>query len=257
MDIICKEIIIFLEDVAPLEIAEEWDNVGLLIGSKNNKINRIMVCLDITKKVVEDAINKRINLIISHHPLIFKGIKKILEDDVKGQIIHSLIKNNINVYCAHTNLDFAEGGINDYLAEVLELNNIRNINNNKLGKIGKLKAPLSLSEFVNLVKTNLGINNLKLIGNIEKDIQDVGVFCGSFDESLIEQLKYKCDILVTGDIKYHAALNISENGLCIIDAGHYYTEKIFIPELHKILKEKFSNLEIFISSAQTDPFNCI
>ncbi|TYQ15560.1 UNVERIFIED_CONTAM: dinuclear metal center YbgI/SA1388 family protein [Acetivibrio alkalicellulosi] len=365
MSIRFKDIIKFMEIYAPSNLAEDYDNVGLIIGGRDNEIKRIMVCLDVTTKVVDKAVEKSINLIISHHPLIFKGLKRINEDDIKGEIIHKLIKNNIGVYCAHTNLDVADGGINEYLAKTLELSDIKNLKNykteslykvvvfvpeesvdlvrqsmsskgagwignysdctfmtkgtgtfnplegsnpyigskhklehveeirletivpkNKLngvinamikahpyeevaydvyqlnmdgksygfGKIGMLKEPISFHDFIKSVKEKLDIKNLRVIGRVEKDIEKVAVFCGSYDEGLNHMVKSKADILVTGDVKYHNAMDMVQMEMCVIDAGHFNTEKIVVPMLVDVLSKEFSQIDIMSNNVEEDPF---
>jgi len=134
----CEEIINFMEEIAPLKLAEDWDNVGLLLGNSEQEINKIMVCLDVTDDVVNEAIKRKTDIIISHHPFIFKGLKKINENDLKGKNIYKLIKNNIGVYSAHTNLDSAEYGLTQHLAETLELKGINNLIDYKPEKLFKI-----------------------------------------------------------------------------------------------------------------------
>lgn len=127
-----------MEKTAPSDIAEKWDNVGLLVGGKKDVVNRLMVCLDVTSNVVNEACSKNIDLIVTHHPVIFKPLKRILKDDFKGSILYRLIQNNLAVYSAHTNMDITKGGINDYLAELLELTNVRNLNSYRAETLYKL-----------------------------------------------------------------------------------------------------------------------
>ncbi len=137
MSIKCGEITKFFEELAPTNLAEDWDNVGLLLGSKLQDINRILVCLDVTNQVADEAVEKKADLIVSHHPLIFKGIKRLNEDDLKGKILYKLIRNNIGVYSAHTNLDVAVGGVNDVLAKKLQLSDVNNLNRYREEKMYK------------------------------------------------------------------------------------------------------------------------
>ena len=360
----CSEIAKFLGDWAPLRLAEEWDNVGLHIGSMEQDIRKIMICVDVTSKVVDEAIAKGVDMIIAHHPLIFKPLKRVCEDDFKGRIIYKLIRNNISVYSAHTNLDFTEGGINDYLASLLGLQEVKNLKKYKtdafyklavfvpqdseekvreaicrggagwignysdctfsvkgtgtfkplegtnpyigikeklervdeyrietivpedklksvikamigahpyeevaydvyplelnskeygMGKAGKLQKPLSLDEFIAAVKGKLSIDKVRLIGNTDRQIEKVGVFCGGFDGDWSGVLKEKLDVLVTGDIKHNIAVDAIEMGLCVIDAGHFGTEKIIVPLVIERLSKEFPALEIISNSVETDP----
>ena len=147
-----SDIIRYMEELAPANLAEDYDNVGLLIGNRGSKVNRILVCLDVSSKVVDEAVEKNVDLIVSHHPVIFKGIKRINEDDAKGSIIYKLIKNNIGVYSAHTNLDVAHGGVNNYLSSLLGLTEIRNLVGYKSEKL-----------FIIVVFVGMGYRNAILV----------------------------------------------------------------------------------------------
>jgi dinuclear metal center YbgI/SA1388 family protein len=120
-----SDIINFMEEIAPIQLAESWDNAGVIVGSQDAIIEKVMVCLDVTSKVVKDAVERKVDLIISHHPFIFKGLKSINLDTPQGNAIHCIIANGISVYSAHTNYDYAPKGVNHQLAEKLELNEIR------------------------------------------------------------------------------------------------------------------------------------
>lgn len=360
-----SEIIRYMEELAPNNIAEDYDNVGLLIGSKDSTIKRIMVCLEVSSKVVDEAVSKNVDLIVSHHPVIFKGLKRINEDDPKGRIIYKLIKNNIGVYSAHTNLDVTDGGLNNYLSTILELTEIKNLMSYKseklckivvfvpmdnvdsvrdsmsragagwignysdcsfmtkgtgtfrplegtnpyigtmgnlekvneyrletvvpqkglkkvieamigahpyeevaydiypldivskeygMGNVGVLKEPKTLDDFIKVVKEKLNVKNVRVIGSNDREIKNVAVFCGSFDSKVAGPAKSKADVLVTGDVKYHDAMDMLEMGMCVIDAGHFNTERIIVPRLAELLSSRFSNLDIISNNVEEDPF---
>lgn len=364
MKTICKDISAFLEEIAPLPLAEEWDNVGLILGKKDQEINRAMVCMDITPAVADEALEKKVDLIISHHPLIFRGIDSIRGDDARGGIIYKLIGGNICVYCAHTNLDAAEGGVNYTLARILELKSIENLNTHRsqklfkvvvftpeesiegvrnamcgagagwigkysnctfmtpgtgtfvplegtnpytgkqgrlekvseyrletivpfeslkevissmlaahpyeevaydvyplelsgkeygMGKIGVLGQPMDFASFAVYVRNKLDLKGLRAIGKDDKCIRKVACFCGSYDEKAAGSLK-DADALVTGDIKYHTALDFEQSGMCVVDAGHFGTEKVIVPAILKLLSDKFPSVGFFGSAMERDPF---
>jgi len=365
MSIKAREIIKYMEELAPNSLAEDYDNVGLLVGSRESIVERILVCLDVTSKIVDEAIAKKADLIVSHHPVIFKGLKRINEDDPKGSIIYRLIKNSIGVYSAHTNLDVACGGVNDYLSSVLGLTKIANLKDYRaeklykivvfvphesvdsvrdamsragagwignysdcsfmtagtgtfrplegtnpyigttgnlekvdeyrletivsqkdlkkaieamvkahpyeevaydiypleikgrqygMGNVGALDIPKSLEEFVAVVKEKLGVKNVRVIGGINREIKKVAVFCGSFDREVMEAAKSKADVLVTGDVKYHDAVDMLEMEMCVIDAGHFNTERIIADRLFELIKENFPQIEVMKSNMEEDPF---
>ena len=268
MNLTCADIAKYIEGFANKDIALEWDNVGLMLGSFKKKISTVMACIDVTTEVVDEAIKNKVDLIVSHHPLFFKSLKRLISDEAKGRIVYKLIKNDIAVYSAHTNLDITAGGINDLLAEIIGLTESENLVNVKgeklkeavggnvygLGRTGELKDELDIEEFVDLVKTKLNVKNLRLIACDDKKIKRVAVFCGGFDENLIQTIKGGVDILVTGDIRYHTALILKEEGISTIDAGHFSTEFIMVPKLIEMISKKFPELKIISNRIEEDPF---
>lgn len=273
--VILKEISAYMEEIASLSLAEEWDNPGLLLGGMSDEVKKIMVCLDITSEVVKEAVHKDVDLIISHHPVIFKPLKRVVKDDFKGKILYELIKNNIGVYSAHTNLDVASKGLNDYLARLLGLSNIQNLNMLKfhlyeevayninplgikgeeygLGKVGTIDPSCTCSEFIERLKESLDVEHVKVIGNVPAKVQKAAVFCGGFDGNLSGLLRERPDILVTGDIKHNDAVDFSEMGFCVIDAGHYSTEIIVKDLIVKLIEKKFKNIDVFKSEWEKNP----
>lgn len=249
----CKDIMSFMEKIAPRELAEEWDNVGLLLGNRDNEVKKILLCMDVTAASAKYAVNNGADLIISHHPFIFKKLGRLVENDAKGNVIYALIRNNISVFAAHTNLDFAEAGVNDCLAAALGIVNAE-IYGNGPGKIGVLQNEMKLTDFIDKVKSALDTKKLRVIGNTERGIKKAAVFSGSFDGDLDAVKNTNADVLVTGDIKYHTALDACAEDMCIIDAGHFNTEKIVLPSLAKRIGENFPGIEIMLFTDEEDPF---
>lgn len=257
------EIYNYINEFAPFNYAETWDNVGLMLGSRGCQVKKIMLCMDVTLKVIDEAIEQGVNLIISHHPLLFSKLKTVDFDTSTGQMLLKLIKNDINVISAHTSLDVAVGGVNDTLAETVGLVGCEKLKSYipegldidmGLGKVGNLPNELSFNEFVNHIKKNLNISNLRIIGAQPAIIKKVATFCGSFDGSLASVKRHNADVLITGDIKYHTALDAREMGLCIMDVGHFASEHLIVNKLKKLLENKFKNIDIVCSSLEEDPF---
>ena len=257
------EILEYISELAPWGLAEEWDNVGLMVGSREHEVKKVMISLDVTRQTIEAAINSRSNLIISHHPFIFSKLKVIDLDGEKGELIGLLIKNDISIISAHTNLDVAIGGLNDTLAEIIGLNEavplkeyipVGYSENYGLGKLGRLRSEMSGSSFIKHVKNALNVETIRIVGLVPDRISKAAVFCGSFDVDLGLLKKSGADVLITGDVKYHDALDAREMGLCIIDAGHFATERIIVEKLAKTLQDRFSALEIQCNTLETDPF---
>ncbi len=257
-----KEVMNYLEKLAPKNLAESWDNVGLLVGDKNSDVSKVLLALDVTDEVVEEAIKTKANLIITHHPLIFKAVKTINTDDFLGKTIIKLIKNDISVYTLHTNLDSGLGGTNDVLADVLGMENIEVLlpsevdANCGLGRYGNVKE----TTVENLLKFMKAINKFDYINyslddeGMCKTVKKVGLCTGSVMDSLIYKSKsLDCDVYVTGDVTYHTAQIAKRIGITIIDIGHYSSENIVLESLQNKLKTEFNNINIEISqvNAQT------
>ncbi|HBX47994.1 MAG TPA: Nif3-like dinuclear metal center hexameric protein [Clostridiaceae bacterium] len=353
-----------LEKLYPLSLCESYDNAGLIIGDREKEIERILLCLDVTEGVMDEAVNKNIDMIISHHPLIFTGQKSILKENSLSRTIMNAIKNDINIYSMHTNFDNANNGMNDILASLLELEDIKPLVNNKpqslykfvvyvpasyenivreaifksdaghtgnysncsfntngkgtfkplkgsnpfigevgnmeytdevrietivkedqiketlnrvlevhpyeevaydifplkneikrgTGRVGNLKKPIKFKDFCNYVKEKLKAPYLNVAGDMDKTVKKIAVVGGSGSEFIKDALKCGCDVILTGDIKHHDALDSIYNGINIIDASHYYTEIVCIPYFKKIISEFFDG-EIIISNVDTHPFN--
>ncbi len=250
-----------LELLAPLSLKEPWDNVGLLVGDENQKIQNVYVCLDITSENVNKAIEFGADLIVSHHPLIFKPLSSIIEADVTGAIIRALIKNNISAFCMHTNFDKADGGMNDLLAQRLGLENVRKFTpdecvdpmGNKLdeiGRVGSLELPMNIHDFIEHVKKTLSCSAVKYMGEPSETVQTVALCSGSGGSGIYSAYHSGADIYVTADLNHHHAQTAREIGLNMIDAGHFETENIICEFLKDFFFNRFPELNIKISDAK-------
>ena len=233
--------------IAPKYLAEEWDNPGLLVGDPHQTVNKILVCLDPSDEMIQNAIELGVQMIITHHPLIFKPIKSVRTDLPLGQKISSLIRNDIACFAAHTNLDSAAGGVNDVLAKKIGLVDVKPFNEElTLGRIGNLQREMSAKEFAFHVKKLLKADHVRLINAGDFLIKKVGI-CGGAGSEFISKAKFLgADAFVTGDVKYHDAQSAIENKIHIVDAGHFATEFPIVKVLVKKLKEEFSRLNIAI-----------
>ena len=221
--------------IAPRQLAEDWDNVGLLVGNYDSEVEKIFVCLDVTEETVQSAVDFRADLIISHHPVIFRAVKNFRTDLPLGKKLETLIKNNISVFSAHTNLDSAEGGVNDVLAAKIGLIDVKPFDeeNFSLGRIGYLKNKMDAETFAKHIAKSLNID-VRLIDAGDFTIEKVGV-CGGAGSEFISKAKFLgAQAFVTGDVKYHEAQNAVDNKIHVVDAGHFATE---FPIVH-ILAEK-------------------
>ena len=233
-----------MEEYAPLKMAESWDNVGLMLGDENACINTILTALDINDRVIDEAVNIGADMIITHHPFIFKPIKNIKYSDACGRRIIKLIKNNISVYSSHTNLDIAKGGTNDTICDILELNNVSGLIEcedkiNYLGRVGFLKNNMTLIEFSEYVKLKLKLNVISVSGDKNTIIRKVGVCTGKASNPMyMNKAKLLgCDVYLTGDVGYHDAQYALDIGLCVIDGTHYALEVCIADVLCKYMNE--------------------
>lgn len=234
---ILKDIIKIIENEYPKNLAMQWDNVGLLAGNEENEIKTVLLTLDITPKVVEEAIKINADLILSHHPLLFEGVKCFAENNPKMNMYAKIIRNNISVYSAHTNMDTAPNGINQKLAELFGFSDIEVLEDETgLGRIGNIKE-IKLKDFLNTVKEKLNTPNLKIAGNVESKIKRVAVGSGSCGDIIPEAIKKGADLMITADVKYHIALD-SDSFISVADAGHYPTEIIVMDMFENLLKDK-------------------
>ena len=225
-----NDLVELLEELMPSNLAEDWDNVGLMLGRKGKIVKKILLALDLSKEVVEQAVAQKIDLIITHHPAIFKKLKRVVDNDWQQDLLLTLAENGIAVYSAHTNLDCVSTGVNDVLAKFLKLENTEVLDDsNGLGRIGVVEET-SLMEYAQVVKTALKADYV-VVGDAGKQVHKVAV-CGGAGSDLIDLALAKgADTLVTGDVKYHSAQQAVFSGLNIIDAGHQPTE---LPVLEKL-----------------------
>ena len=248
-----REIIKIIEKKFPRENAEDWDNIGLLIGDYDKEVQKIQFSIDATLEVIDNAIKEKVDMIITHHPIIFKAIKEINEQTVLGKKIRALIKNDINVYSIHTNLDSTIDGLNDYVLKKLEIEESKILDLDKekncgLGRVFKLKTPISLSKYSDFIKEKLDISNLRVITNdLDTDIKKVVLINGSAMSYWRKAKKENIDLFITGDVSYHDALDAKEAGLSVIDFGHYESENFFSDILVKELKATGLNFIVFNS----------
>ena len=250
-----KNILDALEEFAPCSIKEEWDNVGLMVGSLSSKIKRVIVALDCTNSVINEAVNTGADLIITHHPLIFHGLNSIEYDENSGNNLKTLVKNDINVISMHTNLDKAKGGVNDVLCSKLELVKVQNLTDDELslGRIGELETPLTLKKFAGYVKEKLNAPYIKYTGCDEKLISKVAVTSGSGSEFYNEAIKKGADVFVTSEVKHNIAIEVMDKDFAVIDAGHFETENVIAEKIKEFLKDKF-DIDITVSESYVRVF---
>ncbi len=255
----CNEVISRLETLSPCFYAESWDNVGLLIGSRKKQVSKIYVAVDATDEVVEEAILMEADMIVTHHPLIFSAMKKITTDDFIGRRIVKMMKNEISYYAMHTNFDvthmadLAADRIGLTARSVLDVTYEGETGKAGIGKAGLLPEEMTVSQVAELVKSQFGLEQVKIFGEPLRKVQTAGICPGSGKSVIDYAVKSGVEVLITGDIDHHEGIDAMAKGLTIIDAGHYGLEHIFVPYVVKYLEEECSGVEVYHAVNQ-NPF---
>ena len=249
-----------MELLAPTYLKEDFDNVGLMVGDKNKEVKKVLLALDCTLKVTEEAKKENVELIITHHPLIFKRPSSITTDTLQGKKIIELIKNDISLYSSHTNLDSVENGLNDTIVSILGFDNSKILEKNKrddkagLGRIVSLKESIQLEDLISKIKKSLNINNLRVVKGKDK-VNKIAIINGSGQDFIGKAVALGADCIITGDTTYHFASDYKEMEISILDVGHFASEQITFFNVMENLKEKFKDVEFITSTVEEDPFS--
>lgn len=256
------EVFTFLQEKAPFELQADFDNAGFLVGRKRAQVRKILVALDITEPVVQEAAEQGAQLIISHHPVIFGGAQSVTDQTITGRVLLDLIENGISAICAHTNLDAVEGGVNDALALRLGLTEIELLKQDGvdcqgrpfgIGRVGYVTQQ-PLYDFAMGVKRLLGANGLRLVDG-GKPVHKIAVGGGACASMMGEVLAQGCDTFVTSDVKYDHFLDAKAQGLNLVDAGHFPTEDVVCPVLQNWLTQHFPEVSVTISKHHHEVFS--
>lgn len=282
----CQNIIELLEELSPLEYALDWDNCGLLCGRREKDVKKLYIALDVTDDVAGRAVQSGADMLITHHPLIFRGIKKITNEDFIGRRLIKLIKNDISYYAMHTNFDIM--GMADAAAEILGLRDtdILDVTHEEkekrgsgegsgpsiigasekgapdkqtgavregIGRTGRLPRIMSLSECSEYVKERFSVEHVRIYGDMDSNLEIASVCPGSGKSEIKNAVRAGADVLITGDIEYHEGIDAVASGLAIIDAGHYGIEKLFIDYMKDYITENCEGLEV-ITHPVDEPF---
>lgn len=252
-----SKILDFLNSFAPSYLAEDYDNVGLLVGDKDKEIKKVLITLDADETVVKDAIDKGCDLVISHHPLIFKPLKRVVSDDATARTVIELIKNDIALISVHTNFDGVKTGLCDlFLDKIADTNDrcaIEGDTENGSGRIAQMKQTTPFCEILKKVKEEFLVENLQYVGNPDKIISKIAVCNGGGADFIYAVKDAGCDLYISGDFKYHHARFAYENGMALIEVPHYNAEIMFCEYAKEILEKKYKNdLEICVTDKNTD-----
>ena len=244
----------YLFQVAPKDLQQSWDNVGLLVGDPEGPVRSVLVALDITRDVVDEAVEGSFDLIVAHHPLMncaWSPVQSVRSDRTQGKLITTLIQNGISAICMHTNLDSASGGVNDALAAALGLKDIAPLSEDGIGRIGTLEQEMPLEKFAALVKERLRAGGVRYADG-GRNVRRVAVGGGACGEYGTLAASLGCDTFVTADLKYHDFQNGPGMGLNLLDAGHFPTENVVCAVLEDFLHSRFPGLTVLRSSVHRD-----
>jgi dinuclear metal center YbgI/SA1388 family protein len=250
----------YLDRLAPLRLAQEWDNVGLLVGDACGSAERVMTCLTITPESAGEAISRHADLIVTHHPLPFRPLKRITTDHTASRLLWELIRKGISIYSAHTAFDSAVDGINQRLASALGLTDIRPLvpiigdpDGLGAGRFGKVSDNPSLSDFVGLVKRQFDLTGLQVVGKLEQRVNRAAVSCGSGGSFLEAARLAGCDVMVAGEASFHTGLEAAARGVSLVLLGHFASERFALVHLATELGRHFPSLDVWASEKESDP----
>lgn len=255
-----KQLVEFFESYTPFELAESWDNVGLLIGDSNREISTVMTCLTVTSDVVSEAQSKSVDVLITHHPIPFQPLKKITADSTTGHALLRLIESKIAVISPHTSFDSAASGINQLLAEKIGLESIKpliplNSDQPAIGKgrFGKLSSPENIESFAARIKQTFGLNSVKTVSESGQTLDWIGIACGSGGSFLDDVLACGCNAMLTGEASFHTCLEARSRSVALVLLGHYVSERFALELLASRLATEFPALNVFASKNESDP----
>ncbi len=247
---LCREVIKIIEEAYPTAAALEWDNVGLLAGRQEKEVESVYVALDATDEVIDAAVAGGADLLVTHHPLIFGGMKRVTDGDFIGKRIVKLLQNDISCYAMHTNYDvkrMAELSCEKLHLEDAQVLEVIQVSENGaeegIGKIADI-LPVKLNELCGRVKEAFGLDTVKIFGDPEKEVRRIAICPGSGKSVIGEALAKGADVLVTGDIGHHEGIDAVARGLAIIDGGHYGIEHIFIRDMKEYLEQHIAGIRV-------------
>jgi dinuclear metal center YbgI/SA1388 family protein len=249
--------------VAPARLAEDWDNPGFQVGSRAHTVSKILFALDATLETVRKACRVGAQMLITHHPLIYKPLTTVNLEVHPGNVIVEAIRGGVSIACAHTNLDVSQGGINDILADLLGLHHVEQLvvaeTGAGLGRIGRLPEPISLLDLKARIEGLLGMGDARVMYKGDREIRVVAVVGGAGGGLIAPARERGADVLVTGDVTYHQALEARSLDMAVVDAGHFQTEKaafqVFAKHFKTSAVRKGWNVDVEVDGDEADPMS--
>lgn len=254
----CQDILEKIETRYPKQYACDWDNVGLLAGSREREVDTVYIALDATDQVVDAAAECGAQLLLTHHPMIFGGLKAVTADDYVGERLIRLIRNDISYYAMHTNYDVM--GMAELAAELLKLRDTEVLeevlDGEGIGRVGQLPCPMTVRECAEQVKKQFQLPNVKIFGDPNKRVERAAICPGSGKSEAKHAWEKGAQVYITGDIDHHTGIDMADCGMAIIDAGHYGIEHIYIGDMEQFLKKHCPELTVYTAPLR-QPFQVL
>jgi dinuclear metal center YbgI/SA1388 family protein len=255
----------FLEHFAPTHLAEDWDNVGLLVGRGERPVHAVMTCLSLTVRSVSEAVEQHADLVVAHHPLPFRPLKQITAATTPGRLLLELIEAGVAVYSPHTAFDSAMHGINQALAEMIGLAEVRPLLPLEpeveqalgVGRWGTLAAGTTTADVVQRLKQALHQEHVQVVGGHQRPVTRVAVGCGSAGQLLEHARRNRCDLFVTGETNFHTCLEAEAIGIGLLLLGHYASERFAVERLAEALTKSFPDARVWASREERDPLQWV
>ena len=253
-----QDLLTSLEQQIPLDLAEPWDNVGLLLGDARTELKGVMTCLTLTEDVAEEAIREGSNLVITHHPILFKAVKRLTTDTSEGRLLWKLAQAGVSVYSPHTAFDSAREGINQQIATALGLRHSQPIrprpqSTEGAGRWGRLAVPVSLSDLLLRLEPICLTTQFTYVGELTQCCETIAIACGAAGDFLPDAAALGCQVFVTGETRFHTCLEARSLGMALVMVGHYASERPAVEALARRLASQWSPLRVWASCVEADP----
>ena len=261
MKVKARDIISEMENMAPKYLKEDYDNVGLMVGTSEKEVTKVLLALDCTQETIREAKENNVDMMITHHPLMFRKASSVVNEDLQGSKIIELIKSDISLYSSHTNLDIVNDGINDQIVkvlgfekgEVIQRCKIKGYEESGVGRLVTLDYFIRIEDLINKVKKALKIENIRVAAG-KREIKKIAIINGSGQDYFKEAFIQGADCIITGDTTYHFVSDYKEMGISILDPGHFNTEWVAFLAAMKKIEDKFNTIEFIHSTLSKDPY---